>query len=107
MRVLVTGATGFLGRRLARRLLEDGIEVRCLVRDLRSARARELERLGCELVRGDLRSSAGLGAALEGCDAAYYLAHMIGEGEEYGADERAAATRFARAAKRAGVGRVV
>ena len=107
MRVLVTGATGFLGRRLARRLLSDAIEVRCLVREPRSARARELERLGCELHRGDLRSSAGLRAALEGCDAAYYLVHMIGEGEHYGADERAAARRFARAARQAGVERVI
>ena len=38
-RILVTGATGFIGRLLARRLLEDGYEVRCLVRDRDSAAA--------------------------------------------------------------------
>lgn len=107
MRVLLAGATGFLGRRLARRLREDGVEVRCLVRDLSAERTVELERAGCELVRGDLRGEAGLVAALEGCEAAYYLVHMIGESADYGVQERAAASRFARAAKRAGVERVV
>lgn len=107
MRVLVTGATGFLGRRLCRRLLEDGFEVRCLVRDLGAHRARELESAGCELLRGDLRSAAGLAEALAGCEAAYYLVHMIGEGSDYAGAERAAALRFARVAKQAGVGRVI
>ena len=107
MRVLLTGATGFLGRRLARRLREDGLEVRCLVREPRGERARELERAGCELHRGDLRSAAGLAGALAGCQVAYYLVHMIGEGADYGVQERAGAERFARAAKQAGVERVI
>jgi len=107
MRVLLTGATGFLGRRLARRLREDGFEVRCLVRNVRGAQARKLERAGCELIRGDLRSVAGLAETLAGCAAAYYLVHMIGEGADYGAQEEAAASRFARAAREAGVGRVI
>ena len=104
---MVTGATGFLGRRLCERLLGDGIAVRCLVRDPESDRAWALAEAGCELVRGDLRSPDDLAEALAGCEVAYFLVHMIGEGEDYPAVEREAAARFARAAKRAGVERVI
>jgi len=106
-RVLVTGATGFIGRLLVRRLLEDGYTVRCMVRDPSASVARELEADGCELAVADLTRPAGLEAALAGADVAYFLVHMIGGGEDYPAIERAAAERFARAATAAGVGRVV
>lgn len=106
-RILVTGATGFIGGLLVRRLLEDGYEVRCLVRDPEAPTARELEADGCELAVADLTRPAGLEAALDGIDVAYFLVHMIGGGEDYPAIERAAAERFARAAKTAGVGRII
>jgi uncharacterized protein YbjT (DUF2867 family) len=107
MRILVTGATGFIGALLARELLEHGHEVRCLVRDPNSEAAEELAAAGCDLAAADLTRPAGLGEALEGVDAAYFLVHMIDEGEEYPAIERAAAARFARAARAAGVERMV
>ena len=107
MRVLVTGATGFIGRRLTARLLEDGIETRALVRDPESDDARELAGAGAELVRGDLTRPDGLERALSGVDTAYFLVHMIGDGDDYPAIERAAAARFARAASSAGVGRLI
>jgi uncharacterized protein YbjT (DUF2867 family) len=106
-RILVTGATGFIGGLLARRLLEDGFEVRCLVRDRGSAAAEELARLGCEIVVADLTRPTGIAEALEGVWATYFLVHMIGDGEDYPAIERAAATRFARAASAAGVERLI
>ena len=105
--ILVTGATGFIGRLLARRLIEDGYDVRCLVRDPDAPVARELEADGCELAVADLTRPAGLEDALAGVDAAYFLVHMIGGGEDYPAIERAAAERFARAASAAGVERVI
>lgn len=105
--ILVTGATGFVGGRVVRRLLDDGFEVRCLVRRPESAAAAALELAGAELFVGDLRRPAGLAEALEGVGAAYFFVHMIGLGDDYPAIERAAATRFARAADEAGVERII
>jgi uncharacterized protein YbjT (DUF2867 family) len=105
VRILVAGATGFIGRRLAPALLADGHEVRCLVRD--PDRARRLGQGGCELVSGDLgRDGTALSAALEGTDVAYYLVHMMTE-PGYAEPELAAARRFAQAAGEAGTDRVV
>jgi uncharacterized protein YbjT (DUF2867 family) len=106
-RILVTGATGFIGGLLARRLLEDGFEVRCLVRDRDSEAARELDDLGCEIVVADLTRPTGVAEALEGVQAAYFLVHMIDDSEDYPAIERAAAGRFGRLARAAGVERII
>lgn len=67
MKVFLTGATGFIGGRVARALRERGDGVRALVRD--TERGRDLEALGCELVLGDLADGAALEAGLEGCEA--------------------------------------
>ena len=107
MRVLVTGATGFVGGRLAGRLRGSGHEVVCLVRD--RSRAGELEEMGCEIHEGDVLDADSLAPAMERVDAAYYLVHGMGRGsdEDFEERERRAARTFARAAKEAGVGRVV
>ena len=68
--------------------------MRCLVRDRDSAAARELEAGGCELAVADLTRPAGLEDALDGVEAAYFLVHMIGGGDDYPAIERAAAGAF-------------
>jgi uncharacterized protein YbjT (DUF2867 family) len=106
-RVLIAGATGFVGRVLARRLLDDGYRVRCLVREPDSQAARALERAGCELAVADLTEAAGLDDAVADVDAAYFLVHMIDSGEDYADAERAGAARFAKAASAAGVKRVI
>jgi uncharacterized protein YbjT (DUF2867 family) len=107
MRLLVTGATGFVGGRLAEELRKRGRDVRCLVRD--RSRAGELERLGCEIREGDVLDAGTLGPAMEEVDLAYYLVHGMGRGsdESFEERERDAARNFARAAKDAGVKRVV
>jgi uncharacterized protein YbjT (DUF2867 family) len=106
-RILVTGATGFIGGLLARRLLADGYEVRCLVRERETGAAAELDEAGCEIAVADVTASPGIAEALEGVSVAYFLVHMIGGDDDYPAIERAAASRFARAATAAGLERVI
>ncbi len=103
----MTGATGFIGELLAFRLLDDGFQVRCLIRDRGLEAADRLEAAGCELVVADLTRPEGLDRALAGIEVAYFLVHMLEGGDEYPAIERAAAARFARAAKAAGVERLI
>jgi uncharacterized protein YbjT (DUF2867 family) len=100
---LVTGATGYVGGRLVRRLVAEGRPVRAL--------ARRPELLSdIEVVRGDLLTGSGLEQALEGCSTAYYLIHSMepaaGNGSFAGRDRRMASA-FAEAAVHAGVERIV
>ena len=69
MRAFVTGATGFLGGRVAARLRERGDEVVALVRSPDRARG-----LDAELVQGDLSDAAALEREMAGCDAVFHLA---------------------------------
>jgi nucleoside-diphosphate-sugar epimerase len=73
-KILVTGATGFIGSRLCELLsLEYRLPYRALVRDF--ARAARIARLDPELVAGDMVNAASLARAVEGCDAVINLAH--------------------------------
>ena len=101
---LVTGATGYVGRRLIERLSDEGREVRALARDPARVEARPR----VEAARGDLVSGEGVDAALEGCTTAYYLVHSMEAGDDgFESRDRRAARNFVRAAEAAGVERVV
>jgi uncharacterized protein YbjT (DUF2867 family) len=104
---LVTGATGYVGDRLIERLLREGRDVRAMARDPSRLRPRA----GLKSVSGDVLSGHGLGAALDGCDVAYYLVHsMEAAGDDAGdfaARDHRAAENFAEAACTAGVRRIV
>src|SRR4051794_40410820 len=104
---LVTGATGFIGGRLAEALADDGWQVRALVRD--RGRASDLADRGIELVEGDVLDAASLRGAGDGAEVAYYLVHGMGRGGEgdFEEREREAAMNFAEMAKREGGDRVV
>jgi uncharacterized protein YbjT (DUF2867 family) len=108
MRILVTGATGFVGATLIPRLLQEGHELRALSRD-----PTRITVSGAQAMRGDVVSGEGLPQALQGVEVAYYLVHSM-EAARDGARpsgfperERVGALRFAAAARRAGVARIV
>ncbi len=105
-RILVTGATGYVGGRLVPRLLEAGFAVRCLARDPGRLEGRPW-RGRVEVVAGDATVPATLGPALAGIDVAYYLIHSLGTGEEFARRDREAAAAFGAAARAAGVRRIV
>ena len=73
MKVLITGATGYLGGRVARALAAAGHDVRVLCRPGREAAVPA----GCAPVRGDLADAAALAGALAGCDALVHMAAMV------------------------------
>jgi len=101
--VLVTGATGFIGKRLVRALLAQGYNVRCLVR-----RADVELPPGAHAVKGDLLEPLGLDKAFRGIDTAYYLVHSMGGGRAgFERRDRQAAGYFTTAAEKAGVRRVI
>jgi uncharacterized protein YbjT (DUF2867 family) len=77
MKVFLTGATGFVGRKMLERLLQEGHSVRALVRD--PAKAGDLGQSGVELVGGDVVSGAGLDEGMRGSDAVIHLVGIIVE----------------------------
>jgi uncharacterized protein YbjT (DUF2867 family) len=105
MRVLVTGATGYIGGRLVPRLLDLGISVRCVARDPQRLAGRDWG--AAEIVQGDLSDPEALPRLLADVDVAYYLVHSMAEGETFREHDRAMALAFGAAAARAGVRRVV
>jgi uncharacterized protein YbjT (DUF2867 family) len=107
VRALVTGATGFVGGRLAETLSARGDRVRCLVRDRQ--RAAKLVEKDFELQEGDLLRPETLEGAGRDTDVAYYLVHMMGrDGEgDFAEREEHAARSFAQMARREGVDRVI
>jgi uncharacterized protein YbjT (DUF2867 family) len=102
--LLLTGASGFVGRYVWSLLVNQGWSVRCLTRD--TARAQRLygDR---DWVQGDLSDNAVCTRALQGCQAALYMVHSIGKGDDFGRHEVDTARRFAENAAKAGLQRVV
>lgn len=108
--ILLTGASGFIGRALWPALVARGYRVRCLTRDVQKARA-ALGRSGRdphEWVEGDIADPAAMDRALRGCRALYYLVHEMSEEHgDFQAREREEAAVVARAAEHAGLARIV
>jgi uncharacterized protein YbjT (DUF2867 family) len=105
-RILVVGATGYIGGRLVPRLLREGHAVRCLARDPGRLAGRNWQ--GVEACQGDVLKPETLPPCLEGMDVAYYLVHSMGSGvDQFEQRDQEAARHFARAARAAGVKRII
>jgi uncharacterized protein YbjT (DUF2867 family) len=100
MKVLVAGASGFVGRRLCPALVKAGHEVRAMTRQP------ERYRGAGQAVGADVHDRASLKAALEGCEAAYYLVHSLDD-PDFMARDAAAARTFAEVAGSVGLSRIV
>lgn len=101
--VLVTGASGFIGRLLTKALLAEELQVRCMMR-----RASFHPDGSVETVHGDLLKPATLPAAMAGVDTAFYLVHSMAGGRAgFERRDREAAENFVRAAELAGIRRVI
>ena len=104
--VLVTGASGYIGGRLLRRLEAEGRHrVRCLTRRPAALAARTAAET--EVFAGDVLEPGSIAQAMRGVHTAYYLVHSMGASGNFEELDRVAASNFATAAERAGVGRIV
>src|SRR5687768_16945219 len=105
MRILIVGASGYIGGRLASVRSSRGHELVLTSRDARPLAGRFPD---ATVVAADLLEPSSLKGALGGVEVAYYLAHSMGSGERGFADrDRNAARNFASAASKAGVRRIV
>ncbi len=104
-RILLTGATGYVGGRLLKALEGRGHWVRCLARRPEFLRARVGG--GTEVVQGDVLDANSLAPALAGIEAAYYLVHSMGSAGSFEEQDRIAASNFGQAAREAGAERII
>jgi uncharacterized protein YbjT (DUF2867 family)/uncharacterized protein YndB with AHSA1/START domain len=97
MRILITGATGYIGGRLVQRLLDGNHRVRVLVRNAERIRGRSwADRV--EIHTGDLLDAASLESGFADVDVAYYLVHSMDAGRDFAERDRSAAHNYVAAA---------
>ena len=105
-RILIAGATGYVGGRLLDRLVRHGYSVRVLVRD-RERFAGRPHASDVDVVEGDVLQPDTLGPALAGVSAAYYLVHSMSDSADFHQRDLVAARNFATAARREAVGQII
>ena len=103
--VLLTGATGYIGRRLKYRLLDDpDVKLRLLVRHPESVGGSIRDRV--EIAKGSTFEPEALSEAMKDVDVAYYLIHSLGSGD-FAEKDRISAANFRKAAAEAGIKKII
>ncbi len=93
MKILLTGVTGYIGKRLLPHLIEAGHQVVCLVRDPRRVNDKYIENENIELIKGDLLDEHSLNNIPLDIDIAYYFVHSMGASSKNFSDLEALAAR--------------
>ena len=104
-RILLTGATGYVGGRLLRLLQAEDYWVRCMTRRPEALAANANS--NTEVIRADVLDVDSLTAAMNGIDTAFYFVHSMGSKADFESEDRQAAENFTNAAQMAGVSRIV
>ena len=104
--ILVTGASGYVGGRLVRDLVEDKCAVRVLVRDAQKVKDQPWAK-DVEIVEGNANSPDDLRRALRGVHTAFYLLHSINAGKNFDEVENAMAKNFALAAEAESISQII
>ncbi len=104
-RILLTGATGYVGGRMLPELVRAGYPVRCLARN--PAKLPELADGSYDAAQGDLEDVASLSRAMDGVHTAFYLVHSLTASGNFEEHEARCAQHFASAARDAGVQRII
>jgi uncharacterized protein YbjT (DUF2867 family) len=89
--VLLTGATGYIGKRLIPALLKQGIRVTCLIRH--PERGADIAKLGCDIMIADLATGAGIGRVPTDIDVAYFLVHAMNDAPKHLIEEESTIAR--------------
>lgn len=103
--ILLTGASGYVGGRLLTALLSQGYDVRCLARQPENLSHPSSDEF--EAVAGDVLEFDSLAEAFRGIDTAFYLVHSMGSSGGFEEQDRLGAENFSKAAKQAGVRRII
>jgi uncharacterized protein YbjT (DUF2867 family) len=104
-RILLTGASGYVGGRLRRRFEQRGVPLRCLARKPLYLETRVAETT--EVVAGDILDRDSLKPSLNGIDVAYYLVHAMGAAGDFEERDRQGAENFASVARSAGLRKII
>ena len=104
-KILLTGASGYIGGRLLSVLEKRGYSLRCLTRRPEFLQPRISA--NTEVIRGDVLDQRSIEGSMEGIDTAFYMIHSMGSAGDFEEKDRIAAKNFGREAERAGVKRII